>query len=118
MDRFKVTMALGSPIVSNGGYMTLDALLAALIFEATGDLEQAHATIPLANTDGLWHASAAMVEKTDAGRVSFVANLRASHDLDIDLVAKSPKGNTHTALGLTRRRAAFNGSKTMIGPNP
>jgi CRISPR type IV-associated protein Csf3 len=119
MDRFKVTMALGSPIVSNGGYMTLDALLAALIFEATGDLEQAHATIPLANTDGLWHASAAMVEKTDAGRVSFVANLRAAHDLDLGLIAKNPKGNTHTALGLTRRRdfgAVMNSYKLFTAP--
>ncbi len=42
MDTFKVTMNLCSPLVTQGGYMTLDALLAALIFEATGDLQKAH----------------------------------------------------------------------------
>lgn len=104
MDKFKVTMTLGSPIVTNGGYMTLDALLAALIFDQTGDLEQAHSAIPLKATEGLWHASAAIIEKLDTGRVSFVASLRASHDLDLNHVAKNKQGNTHTAIGLTRRR--------------
>ena len=45
--------------------MTLDALLAALIFDQGGDLEKAHADIPLMNTNGLWHGSAAFFEKID-----------------------------------------------------
>lgn len=104
MDRFKVTMTLGSPLVTNGGYMTLDALLAALIFDQTGDLEQAHSAIPLQATEGLWHGSAAIVEKLDSGRISFVASLRATHDLQLDDIAKNRQGNTHTSMGLTRRR--------------
>jgi hypothetical protein len=32
MDKLKITFKLVSPIITNGGYMTLDALLAALIF--------------------------------------------------------------------------------------
>ncbi|MGH8435157.1 MAG: hypothetical protein ACRERX_11895 [Pseudomonas sp.] len=120
MDKFKVTMTLGSPIVSNGGYMTLDALLAALIFDQTSDLEQAHTAVPLVNTDGLWHGSAAIVEKTDVGRVSFVANLQATHDLDLNLIAKNKQGNAHTAIGLTRRRdfgAVMNSYKIFTAPS-
>ena len=119
MERFRVTISLGSPIVSNGGYMTLDALLAALIFDQTGDLEKAHQAIPLQNTNGLWHASAAVVEKQDAGRVSFVANLQAKHDLDLKLIARNKQGNSHTAMGLTRRRdfgAVMNSYRVFTAP--
>ncbi len=97
-------MSLGSPVLTNGGYMTLDALLAAIIFDDTGDLEKAHNEIPLLNVEGLWHSSAAIVEKIDTGRKAFVANLRAMHDLDHELIAKNKQGNVHTAIGLTRRR--------------
>jgi hypothetical protein len=79
MEKFKVTMTLASPVVTGGGYLTLDALLAALLFDQTGDVEVAHRDIPLAHTNGLWHASAAMVEKLEVGRISFVANLHARH---------------------------------------
>lgn len=120
MDRFRLTLSLGSPLVVNGGYMTLDALLAALIYEATNDLEQAHSQIPLKNTQGLWHGSAAIFEPWDTQRVSFVANLRASHDLDIDLVAQNKQGQPHTKLGLTRRRefgAVMNSYRAIATPD-
>jgi len=84
--------------------MTLDALLAALIFEQTGDLEKAHSEIPLLNTNGLWHGSAAIYEKNDFEKKVFVANLRAMHDLDLDLIAKKSDGSPHKTLGATRRR--------------
>ena len=76
MDRFLLTLKMASPVVTGGGYMTLDALLAAILFDEHGDLERAHSEIPLQCTDGLWHASAAIYEKQDAGRFAFVANLR------------------------------------------
>ncbi len=119
MDKFKVKMTMGSPIVTNGGYMTLDALLAALIFDHTGDLEKAHSAIPLECIDGLWHASGAIAEKLDTGRISFVASLRASHDLDLDHVVKNKYGNTHSAMGLTRRRdfgAVMNSYGVFLAP--
>lgn len=119
MDKIKVTMTLASPLVTNGGYMTLDALLAALIFERSGDLEEAHSTIPLANTQGLWHGSAAIVEKTDSARIAFVASLRPMHDLKLELLAKNPVGNAHTAIGLTRRRdfgAVMNSYQLVTAP--
>ena len=111
MEKLKISFTLQSPLVTNGGYMTLDALLAALIFEQSGDLEKAHADIPLKNTNGLWHASAAIIEKIDTEKKGFVANLHAGHDLDPDLVFKNKNGNVHRAVGLTRRQdygAVFN----------
>jgi len=119
VDKIKVTMSLGSPIVINGGYMTLDALLAGIIFDQTGDIEKAHSQIPLANSHGLWHGSAAIVEKTDMGRTAFVANLRAMHDLDHELIAKNKYGKVHRAIGLTRRSdfgAVMNSYKSFSAP--
>lgn len=104
MEKLKISFRLQSPLITNGGYMTLDGLLAALIFEQSGDLEKAHANIPLKNTNGLWHGSAAFFEKIDTEKKGFVANLHAGHDLDLDLVLKNKNGNVHKAIGLTRRR--------------
>lgn len=111
MEKLKITLSLLSPLVTNGGFMTLDALLAALIFDQCGDLEKAHADIPLKNSNGLWYGSAAIFEKIDTEKKGFVANLHARHDLDLDLVAKNKVGNVHKSIGLTRRRdygAVFN----------
>ncbi len=104
MERLTVTTSLKTPIILGGGYLTLDSLLASLIFEATGDIEVAHSTVPLSSTDGLFHASAALLEPSDSSRVSFVANMRAMHALDPDLLLKNKHGQIHKKIGLTRRR--------------
>jgi len=116
MDRFLLTLNMSSPLITGGGYMTLDALLAAILFDEHEDLERAHQEIPLRCTNGLWHASAAIFERQDTGRFAFVANLRAMHDLDPDLVAKNAQGRLHRSLGLTRRRdfGAVMNSYSMI----
>lgn len=99
-----VTARLAAPIVFGGGYLTFDALLAALIFERTGDVDAAHGGVPLARTDGLFHASAAICEAVETRRVSFVANLRADHALDPDLLLKNQHGKVHRKIGRTRRQ--------------
>ena len=105
MDTFKITMSLSTPLVAQeGGYMTLDGLLAAIRFESTGDLELAHNDLPLRRTQGVWHASAAHLHAWHSGRVGFVANLRAMHDMDLELITRKKDGQPHTKLGLTRRR--------------
>lgn len=119
MDKIRVTLSLGSPIVTNGGYMTLDALLAGIIFDQTGDLEKAHGDIPLANTEGLWHGSAAIVEKTNVGHMAFVANLRAMHDLEHELIAKNKRGEVYRRIGQTRRSdygAVMNSYRSFTAP--
>lgn len=104
MDKLKVTARLAAPIVFGGGYLTLDALLAALVFERCGDPDAAHGTVPLVCTHGLFHASAAIFEPLESRRVSFVANLRAHHALDPDLLLRNNKGGVHKKMSLTRRQ--------------
>ena len=112
MEKLTITAHLAAPVVFGGGYLTLDALLAALIFERTGDVDVAHGTVPLANTNGLFHGSAAIFEPVDSRRVSFVANLRAAHALDPDLLPKNKDGKVHRKIGPKRRQdfgAVMNG---------
>ena len=104
MEQLSITARLEAPIILGGGYLTLDALLASLIFEDSGDIDIAHNSVPLACTDGLFHASAALIEPFASNGVSFVANLRAMHALDPDLIMKNRRGKIHKKIGLTRRR--------------
>lgn len=104
MKKFALTVKLKSPMVTGGGYMTLDGLLAAILFDDNSDIDYAHSAIPLKNTDGLWHGSAAIYESQSKGKQVFVANLRAMHDLDIEMVARNKQGKTHKSMGLARRR--------------
>ena len=94
MDRIKVTAHLLAPVVTGGGYMTLDGLLAALLFDELQDVEAAHAAIPVRQTDGLFHASAAIMEAS-RGHVSFIAALRPDHSLDPALILKNKHGQLH-----------------------
>lgn len=77
------------------GYMTLDGLLAAVRFDETGDIEIAHNELPLINTGGLWHASAAIFEPVDKARAAFIAGLRPGHSIDPDLIRKNKRGELH-----------------------
>jgi hypothetical protein len=104
VDKLIITAQLKVPIILGGGYLTLDALLASLIFERTGDIEVSHTTVPLVCNEGLFHASAALFEHFGSTGVAFVANLRATHALDPDLILKNKHGEVHKQIGLTRRR--------------
>ena len=104
MERLEVTAKLRTPLIPGGGYLTFDALLGALLFERCGEVEAAHRAIPLADTDGLFHASAAIFDPGASRRVSFVANLRADHALDPDLLPKKKSGELYRKIGRKRRR--------------
>jgi len=103
MERLEITAELRTPLIPGGGYLTLDALLGSLLFERCGDVDAAHDAIPLSRTDGLFHASAAVIDLCPSRRVSFVANLRADHALDPDLLPKK-QGRIHRKIDRTRRR--------------
>ena len=94
MDRIKLTATMLSPIVTGGGYMTLDGLLGALLFDDLQDVEAAHAAIPIQCKDGLFSASAAIMEPIRE-RVTFIAALRPGHSIDPDLILKNKKGQLH-----------------------
>ncbi|MDO8206750.1 MAG: hypothetical protein Q7T38_02895 [Gallionella sp.] len=94
MDRIKVTAHLIAPLVTGGGYMTLDGLLAALLFDELQDVEAAHAAIPIRQTDGLHHASAAILESSRE-TISFIAALRPGHSINPELILKNNHGHLH-----------------------
>ncbi|MGA7983142.1 MAG: hypothetical protein WCA32_23320, partial [Chromatiaceae bacterium] len=91
MERFVARLELRTPILL-GGFLTLDALLAAALFERTGDLEQSHSALPLAQTGGMWHASAALLEAPTQYRATLTASLHARHDIAPDLLRRGRGG--------------------------
>ncbi len=94
MDRIKVTAHLLAPVVTGGGYMTLDGLLAALLFDQLQDVDAAHSAIPIRHTNGLYSASGAIMESTRE-RISFIAALRPGHSIDPELILKNKQGFLH-----------------------
>ena len=110
VQTIQFTALLKTPIIMRG-HLTFDALLAALLFDRDGGRWQdAHQRIPLRQTDGLYHASAAILEGgVRAGKVGFSASLRARHDLDPGLIKKGKDGvRLHRKLDEKRRRAFGN----------
>ena len=98
MDRLHITAHLRGPIVLNNP-TTLDALLAAGIFDQTGDLEQAHHDLPLARTSGIYHASRAMFEPLSTERAAIVQSMRPNDQwLDHNLIKKNKQGRVHLAF--------------------
>ena len=116
MERFTITADLLTPAIINT--LTLDGLLGAILFEELQDVAQAHAAIPLRCRDGLYHASMALpVGKVEQGKHAFIAGLRATHDLDLNLIKQGAGGQPHRHLGLTRRSDfgnVMNGYKTVV----
>lgn len=106
MRKLTITAVLKTPIITQG-YLTFDGLLAGIIFDKRndGDVDAAHAAVPLVVNDGLFHASAARFHGASFGKASFSAGLRASHDLDPSMILKSKDGTKlHRTLGLKRTR--------------
>ena len=104
MDKLTITATMRTPVVCNGGYWTLDGLLAGVIFDQCQDVDTAHSTVPIKCTDGLFHASAAMMEPIKSEKIAFVAGLRADHSLDPDLIKKNKQGGLHSQIKLTKRK--------------
>ena len=103
-EPLRITAELKTPVIIQG-YLTFDALMGALLFERYEDVEKAHNDIPIKSEHGLFHASAAQVEIIDRGGVALVANLRATHDLDPDLLKKNNKGTkVHRKITLLKRQ--------------
>src|SRR5450759_4176898 len=93
--QFLVTAYLSTPFVTGGGYMTLDGLLAARLFEELQDVEASHAAVPIKRNAGLACASGAIYEPVSVDRIAFVAQLRAGHSLNPDLIKKNKRGALH-----------------------
>ena len=95
MIRMRVTARLISPLIKQG-QMTFDALLMAL---------KESEDIPVRQTNGLFHASSAILQEPTRGQVCFVGGLSAQHKLDPDLIKKKKDGKKlYKSIGLKRRR--------------
>ena len=102
MEKFTIRALLVTPAIIST--LTLDGLLSAILFEELQDVDKAHASIPLRCREELFHASVAqLVNPIEAGKHGFIAGLRASHDLDLDLIKQGKDGGPHRAMGLARR---------------
>ena len=95
--------------------MTLDGLLGALLFDQLQDVEAAHGAIPVKSTDGLFHASAAIMEPIERSRVAFIASLRPNHSIDPDLILKNKRGELHRKFDSSVTNV-MNGYRMLTAP--
>lgn len=86
MHNIVVTAKMRTPVISTTGYLTLDALLAARIFEMTGSVERAHNETPVGMLEGMPMASAAIHEDAVITKRAFTGSLRVTHELPISLI--------------------------------
>lgn len=116
MDRFTIKADMLTPAIIST--LTLDGLLGAILFDGLQDVDKAHAAIPLRCSGGLYHASVAQpVGFLEFGKHGLIAGLRATHDLDLDLIKQGKDGQPHRHIGLTRRSDfgnVMNGYQTMV----
>ena len=97
MDQLRITAHLSGPLVTGGGYLTFDALLASATYSLTQDIEQAHNQLPLKQVAGLYHASAAIYEPVAIGAVAIVQAMRPDDLwLDHQWLKKNKRGAVHT----------------------
>jgi len=109
-EKLRVTAVLKTPIIMRG-FLTFDALMGALHFEKYEDVEKAHANIPIKCNEGLFHASAAQVDDFQRGSISFIAGMRADHDIDADLLKKNRAGTKNHIVILRTKRERFGNVK-------
>lgn len=77
MRPFMLEARLGTPMIQEpDAYLTLDSVLAAAIYQKTGDVEMAHGAIPLQKIGGLWCGSAAFLIDPRYQAQKFIASLR------------------------------------------
>ena len=99
MEGLQITATLkSSVIVGASAHMTLDGILGAVLFDQLQDVDAAHAAIPIKQTEGLFHASAIIVEPFDKGRTAFIAGLYPTHRLDPALILKNKHGKLHRSF--------------------
>lgn len=99
MDQLCITASIQGPLITGGGYLTFDALLASATYSLTQDVEQAHKHLPLRCIDGLYYASAAIYEPWTVGKQAIVQGFRPDDLwLDHQLLQKNKAGKVHRAF--------------------
>ena len=97
MDQLTITARIRGPLITNGGRLTLDALLAAQTYDLTQDIDQAHNHLPLEQQDGVYFASRMFCEPITERGYAIVQNFRPDDIwLDHGLIKKNKQGKVHT----------------------
>lgn len=115
MDNFKVKVSLATPVIASG-WLTLDSILAALIYRKTGSIEAAHRDIPLMNTDGLWHGSAAIFSIPLFGETVIKRGF-SMWDLESDMWLTKPTVRRSVDQKTGPYKASVNHYKTINAPS-
>lgn len=102
MNSFAVVATVSTPIISNG-FLTLDAVLAAIIYRRTGDLHAAHNDIPLARTGVVWHGSQAFFDRYTMGFTGLVRSMKPD-DLESGKWEIVSKRKTNYPLHIDQKR--------------
>ena len=100
--------------------MTLDSLLAAIVFENTEDVEKAHNQLPLKRTGELFHASAAILDPDVRKDQIFTASMRWDHDFSPDVFEKNRQGRLQKKVSAKRKRDfgnIFNTYTSFLAPD-
>ncbi len=110
---FCLEIRLVSAVVTNG-FLTLDSLLAAALYNRTGDLAVAHRDIPLQREHEVWRGSTVFFsEPCFIVDVDRVASLKQRDDLSLGLYAPGPRGFTAIDQRRGRYKASLDGYKGM-----
>ena len=118
MEPLKITAKLLSPIITGASaYMTLDGILGSVLFDQLQDVDQAHASIPIKQTNSLFHASAMIVEPIAEGKTAFIAGLYATHSIDPDLIKKNKKNQIHANVFTSTFTNVMNSYRTITAPD-
>lgn len=101
-ENFAISVDLQSEIIMDG--TTLDGLIAGVLVENGMDIEEAHKSIPIKCIDGLFHASCVRFDGEVAKRrQTFIASLRATHNIPLELVRQKKNGGPHRQINVQRR---------------
>jgi CRISPR type IV-associated protein Csf3 len=109
MTSFSVQVTLRTPVVLHpDSYLTLDSVLAAMIYQRTENIGRAHADIPLDRLpSGTWHGSAAFLESAIRQRPAEFKNsieLREQARENFITPEKKLKGRVTPCIDLGRSR--------------
>jgi hypothetical protein len=97
MDRLQITATLSGPLITGGGYLTFDALLASAVYSLTQDVDRAHNSLPIKQIGGLYCASGAIYEPISIGKMAIVQSMRPDDLwLDHQWLKKNKQGAVHT----------------------
>lgn len=118
MDNFAISCAIKTPVLLGlDSALTLDSILAALIFRESQDPEKSLRDIPLENVDGIWHGSAAFFTSlADASYIELSRRLTVQEMTDDRFAYPAHRGKETPVVDQGRGpyKAVINGYRSIF----